>query len=215
MSVTGGVSVLWRSLRVRCARAAVAAATPARGVACSRWSRRVARGRSRALGVPRSALAQKSDVQKRTASGPSFPTESRCERCGAAVTRGRAPDVPYRPRRFRRLSVSALTGATSPKLTRRSTLCAARLGLSARGRVGGGWLWHAGRQPHVSAAARSRTPAVPARRYLVPADLTVGQFVFVIRKRIKVPPEKAIFVFIGSYLPPTGAPRWAPAWAAR
>lgn len=40
-------------------------------------------------------------------------------------------------------------------------------------------------------------------RYLVPADLTVGQFVYVIRKRIKLPPEKAIFVFINNYLPPT------------
>jgi len=29
----------------------------------------------------------------------------------------------------------------------------------------------------------------------VPADLTVGQFVFVIRRRIKLSPERAIFVF--------------------
>ena len=40
-------------------------------------------------------------------------------------------------------------------------------------------------------------------RYLVPADLTVGQFVYVIRKRIKLSPEKAIFVFINNQLPPT------------
>ena len=42
------------------------------------------------------------------------------------------------------------------------------------------------------------------RRYLVPADLTVGQFVYVIRKRIKVGPEKAIFMFVKNTLPPTG-----------
>ena len=42
-------------------------------------------------------------------------------------------------------------------------------------------------------------------RYLVPADLTVGQFVYVIRKRIKVSPEKAIFMFVKNVLPPTGA----------
>jgi len=42
------------------------------------------------------------------------------------------------------------------------------------------------------------------RRYLVPADLTVGQFVYVIRKRIKVSPEKAIFMFVKNVLPPTG-----------
>ena len=45
---------------------------------------------------------------------------------------------------------------------------------------------------------------VPLCRYLVPADLTVGQFVYVIRKRIKVSPEKAIFMFVKNVLPPTG-----------
>jgi GABA(A) receptor-associated protein len=43
-------------------------------------------------------------------------------------------------------------------------------------------------------------------RYLVPADLTVGQFVYVIRKRIKLTPEKAIFVFVRNVLPTTGTP---------
>lgn len=41
-------------------------------------------------------------------------------------------------------------------------------------------------------------------RYLVPADLTVGQFVYVIRKRIKLSAEKAIFLFVDNVLPPTG-----------
>lgn len=41
-------------------------------------------------------------------------------------------------------------------------------------------------------------------RYLVPADLTVGQFVYVVRKRIKLSAEKAIFVFVNNTLPPTG-----------
>lgn len=41
-------------------------------------------------------------------------------------------------------------------------------------------------------------------RYLVPADLSVGQFVYVVRKRIKLSAEKAIFVFIENTLPPTG-----------
>lgn len=47
----------------------------------------------------------------------------------------------------------------------------------------------------------SRHPG--ARRYLVPSDLTVGQFVYVIRKRIRLSPEKAIFIFVGNVLPPT------------
>lgn len=36
-------------------------------------------------------------------------------------------------------------------------------------------------------------------------DLTVGQFVYVIRKRIKLMPEKAIFIFVGDVLPATAA----------
>ncbi|CAN6457544.1 unnamed protein product [Victoria cruziana] len=42
-------------------------------------------------------------------------------------------------------------------------------------------------------------------RYLVPADLTVGQFVYVVRKRIKLSAEKAIFIFVKNVLPPTGS----------
>lgn len=41
-------------------------------------------------------------------------------------------------------------------------------------------------------------------RYLVPKDLTVGQFVYVVRKRIKLSAEKAIFVFVKDTLPSTG-----------
>jgi len=37
----------------------------------------------------------------------------------------------------------------------------------------------------------------------VPADLSVGQFTYVIRKRIRLPPEKAIFIFVNNYIPPT------------
>lgn len=40
---------------------------------------------------------------------------------------------------------------------------------------------------------------------MVPVDLTVGQFVYVIRKRIKLPSEKAIFIFVNDILPPTAA----------
>ena len=40
-------------------------------------------------------------------------------------------------------------------------------------------------------------------KYLVPDDLTIGQFMFVIRKRLKLTPEKALFIFINNRLPPT------------
>ncbi|OMO78554.1 Autophagy protein Atg8 ubiquitin-like protein [Corchorus capsularis] len=57
----------------------------------------------------------------------------------------------------------------------------------------------------VEKAERSDIPNIDKKKYLVPADLTVGQFVYVIRKRIKLSAEKAIFIFVDSVLPPTGA----------
>ena len=41
-------------------------------------------------------------------------------------------------------------------------------------------------------------------RYLIPVNFTVGQLVYLIRKRIKLTAEKAIFVFVDNVLPPTG-----------
>jgi GABA(A) receptor-associated protein len=38
-------------------------------------------------------------------------------------------------------------------------------------------------------------------KYLVPTDLTVGQFMYVIRKRCKLAPEKALFLFVDNKLP--------------
>jgi len=57
----------------------------------------------------------------------------------------------------------------------------------------------------VEKAEKSDIPDLDKKKYLVPADLTVGQFVYVIRKRIKLSPEKAIFVFVNNVLPPTAA----------
>ncbi|CAH9119344.1 unnamed protein product [Cuscuta europaea] len=57
----------------------------------------------------------------------------------------------------------------------------------------------------VEKAERSDIPDIDKKKYLVPADLTVGQFVYVVRKRIKLGAEKAIFVFVKNTLPPTAA----------
>jgi len=46
---------------------------------------------------------------------------------------------------------------------------------------------------------------IDKKKYLVPSDLTVGQFMFVIRKRLKLPPEQAIFLFVNGTIPPTGS----------
>jgi GABA(A) receptor-associated protein len=48
-------------------------------------------------------------------------------------------------------------------------------------------------------------PTLDKNKYLVPGDLTMGQFYVVIRKRLNVPPETAIFCFIGDKITPTHA----------
>ncbi|XP_019170127.1 PREDICTED: autophagy-related protein 8C-like isoform X1 [Ipomoea nil] len=52
---------------------------------------------------------------------------------------------------------------------------------------------------------RSDVPDIDNKKYLVPAELTVGQFVYVVRKRIKIPDEKTVFMFVNNTLPPTAA----------
>jgi GABA(A) receptor-associated protein len=46
-------------------------------------------------------------------------------------------------------------------------------------------------------------PIIDKNKFLVPLDLSVGQFIYVIRKRLSLPPEKAIFIFVNNSLPST------------
>ena len=48
-------------------------------------------------------------------------------------------------------------------------------------------------------------PPIDKHKYLVPKDLTVGQFIYVCRRRIKLAPEKGLFIFFGDILPSTAA----------
>merc|ERR1712000_64771 len=57
----------------------------------------------------------------------------------------------------------------------------------------------------VEKAPKSDAPDIDKKKYLVPADITVGKFVFEIRKHMKLSPEKAIFLFVNNVLPPTAA----------
>lgn len=52
---------------------------------------------------------------------------------------------------------------------------------------------------------RARVQGLNKNKYLVPSDLTVGQFYFVIRKRILLKPEEALFFFVHDTIPPTSA----------
>tara|TARA_Y100000389_G_scaffold71573_1_gene68265 strand:+ start:166 stop:534 length:369 start_codon:yes stop_codon:yes gene_type:complete len=64
---------------------------------------------------------------------------------------------------------------------------------------------HPERCPIIVTKAKNsvNVPDIDKHKYLVPLDLTVGQLVYVIRKRIKLRPEQAIFLFINNILPPT------------
>tara|TARA_B100000214_G_scaffold364601_1_gene331397 strand:+ start:562 stop:927 length:366 start_codon:yes stop_codon:yes gene_type:complete len=44
-------------------------------------------------------------------------------------------------------------------------------------------------------------PDIDKKKYLVPNDLTVAQFIYVIRKRLNLHSEKAMFIFINGQLP--------------
>jgi len=42
---------------------------------------------------------------------------------------------------------------------------------------------------------------IDKKKYLIPGDLTCGQFAYVIRKRIKLPPEQAVYLFVNGVIP--------------
>lgn len=44
-------------------------------------------------------------------------------------------------------------------------------------------------------------PDIPKHRFLAPSTLSLSQFIWVIRKQMHLPPEKALFVFINNTLP--------------
>jgi len=48
---------------------------------------------------------------------------------------------------------------------------------------------------------KSQIPDIDRNKFLVPADLTVSQFTLVIRKRVKLPPETAMYLFIKNRFP--------------
>lgn len=58
----------------------------------------------------------------------------------------------------------------------------------------------------VEKAYGSTIQDIDKKKYLVPSDLTLGQFVYIVRRRINLPPEQALFLFVGNALMPTSAP---------
>jgi GABA(A) receptor-associated protein len=55
----------------------------------------------------------------------------------------------------------------------------------------------------VEKASSSNAPDIDKTKFLTPTDLTISQFVYVIRKRIKLREQEAIFLFINESIPCT------------
>jgi GABA(A) receptor-associated protein len=53
--------------------------------------------------------------------------------------------------------------------------------------------------------ASTVVPIIDKKKYLVPSDLQVAQFSFVIRKRLKLTPEQTIFLFVNGRIPSPNA----------
>lgn len=61
-----------------------------------------------------------------------------------------------------------------------------------------------GRIPVIAENSQNKDdlPEIDKIKYLVPDDITVGQFIFVIRKRMHLSPEKAMYIFVENTIPP-------------
>lgn len=63
------------------------------------------------------------------------------------------------------------------------------------------------RIPIICEKSKTQTniPEIDKKKYLVPKDLTIGQFIYVIRKRLHMRPDEGLFVFINGKLMATGS----------
>lgn len=52
----------------------------------------------------------------------------------------------------------------------------------------------------VEKQSKSKIPDIDKNKYLVPKEMTMGQFIYVIRKRIKLNPTEALFIFTNNIL---------------
>ena len=57
----------------------------------------------------------------------------------------------------------------------------------------------------VEKSRNSKIQIIDKKKFLIPKDLTIGQFMYVLRKRIKLQSSEAIFIFINNILPQSTA----------
>ena len=51
--------------------------------------------------------------------------------------------------------------------------------------------------PVICECVGGEVPNIDRKKYLVPSDLSMAEFLYVIRKRIKIKPEQSIYLFVG------------------
>jgi len=61
------------------------------------------------------------------------------------------------------------------------------------------------RVPVICECAGGEIPDIDRKKYLVPSDLSMAQFLYIIRKRIKIKPEQSIYLFVGDSVMVAGA----------
>ena len=61
------------------------------------------------------------------------------------------------------------------------------------------------RVPILVKPGNKNTPDIDKCKYLVPAVMTIGEFINIIRKRVDLGSTKALFVFVNNVLPPTSS----------
>lgn len=57
----------------------------------------------------------------------------------------------------------------------------------------------------VSRHVKCTVPELEKRKFLIPRDLTVGQMLWIIRRKLSLPSDKALFMFVENSLPPSSA----------
>lgn len=55
----------------------------------------------------------------------------------------------------------------------------------------------------VNKARNTDAPDLDKHKFITPADLTVGQFIYIVRRRLELPAEKSLFLFVNNTLPTT------------
>jgi GABA(A) receptor-associated protein len=55
----------------------------------------------------------------------------------------------------------------------------------------------------VNKSPRSDAPKLDKSKFLVPPELTLGQFIYIVRRRLELTPDKSLFLFVENVLPTT------------